>query len=172
MTPTKIVLEKTATHVQLRVLATDTLKCSTVIESVPFKTGASLQGLRRHATAYAKRFAIPFEDAAKSAWGSRDLVSFGMPHPCGIAKPMSFGKEETTMRNFSTAIIPATLLATPARADFDCKHFTHVEAQMVEDARSASRAMLQRPHDYGNWMREAGRIQGVQEIILRLQAEC
>jgi hypothetical protein len=62
MTPTKIILEKTATHLQLRVLAPDTLKGSTVIESTPFKSGKSIPMLRKHGLAYAKRFAIPFCD--------------------------------------------------------------------------------------------------------------
>lgn len=62
MTPTKIVLERTQTHLQLRVFAPQTLKGSTVIESTPYNTGASLPKLRKQAQAYAKRFAIPFED--------------------------------------------------------------------------------------------------------------
>jgi len=62
MTPTKIILEKTATHIQLRVFAPQTLKGSTVIESTPFNTGKSLPNLRKHAVTYAKRFAIPFID--------------------------------------------------------------------------------------------------------------
>lgn len=62
MTPTKIVLEMTKTHIQLRVFAPETLKGSTVIESTPFNTGKSLPGLRKHGAAYAKRFAIPFVD--------------------------------------------------------------------------------------------------------------
>ena len=64
MTPTKIVLEKTATHLQLRVFAPQTAKGSTVIESIPFKNSDSLPTLRKHAAAYAKRYAIPFEDKA------------------------------------------------------------------------------------------------------------
>jgi len=62
MTPTKIVLEQTNTHIQLRVFAPETLKGSTVIESVPFKSGKSLPTFRKHGTAYAKRFSIPFVD--------------------------------------------------------------------------------------------------------------
>jgi hypothetical protein len=62
MTPTKIVLERTATHIQLRVFAPETQKGSTVIESTPFKTGKSLPSLRKHGATYAKRFAIPFID--------------------------------------------------------------------------------------------------------------
>lgn len=62
MTPTKITLEKTATHLQLRVTAPETLRGSTVIESVPFKNGKSLPTLRKHAITYAKRFGIPFVD--------------------------------------------------------------------------------------------------------------
>lgn len=62
MTPTKIVLEQTPTHIQLRVFAAQTQNGSTVIESVPFNNGTSLPNLRKHAVAYAKRFAIPFID--------------------------------------------------------------------------------------------------------------
>ena len=67
MTPTKIVLEKTATHLQLRVFAADTQKGSTVIESVPYQNGVNAKvqtvfAMRKHAAAYAKRFAIPFKD--------------------------------------------------------------------------------------------------------------
>jgi hypothetical protein len=62
MTPTKIVLERTNTHIQLRVFAPETQNGSTVIESTPFKTGKSLDGIRKHATAYAKRFGINFVD--------------------------------------------------------------------------------------------------------------
>jgi hypothetical protein len=62
MTPTKIVLERTPTHIQLRVFAPETQKGSTVIESVPFKTGQSLPTLRRHGADYAKRFSIQFTD--------------------------------------------------------------------------------------------------------------
>lgn len=62
MTPTKIVLEVTATHIQLRVFAPETQKGSTVIEMVPFLTGKSIPGLRKRGAAYAKRFAIPFVD--------------------------------------------------------------------------------------------------------------
>jgi hypothetical protein len=62
MKPTKIVLEKTATHLQLRVFTPETARGSTVIESVPFRTGKSLPGLRKHGAEYAKRFAITFYD--------------------------------------------------------------------------------------------------------------
>jgi hypothetical protein len=62
MTPTKIVLEMTKTHMQLRVFAPETQKGSTVIESVPFKTGKSIPALRKQGSAYAKRFNIPFID--------------------------------------------------------------------------------------------------------------
>ena len=62
MTPTKIVLEKTATHLQLRVFAKETAKGSFVKESVAFKNGKSLPGMRKDAAAYAKRFSIPFVD--------------------------------------------------------------------------------------------------------------
>lgn len=60
MKPTKIILEKTATHLQLRVLSPDTLKGSTVIESTPLNSGKSIPFLIKRATAYAKRFNIPF----------------------------------------------------------------------------------------------------------------
>ena len=63
MTPTKITLVKTATHLQLKVTAPDTLKGYTVIESVPFKNGDSIPTLRKHGAAYAKRFNIPFAEA-------------------------------------------------------------------------------------------------------------
>jgi len=62
MTPTKIVLQRTATHIQLRVFAPETKSGSTVIESFPYRTGKSLPGLRKHAAKYAKRFSIPFVD--------------------------------------------------------------------------------------------------------------
>jgi hypothetical protein len=62
MTPQKIVLEKTTTHIQLRVYAPDTMKGSTVIESTPIKTGKSLPSFRKHGAAYAKRFSIQFID--------------------------------------------------------------------------------------------------------------
>jgi len=67
MTPTKIVLEKTSTHLQLRVFAPDTLKGSAVIESVPYQNGVNAKvqtvfSMRKHAAQYAKRFSIPFAD--------------------------------------------------------------------------------------------------------------
>ena len=62
MTPTKIVLEVTKTHIQLRVFAPETAKGSTVIESVPFNTGKSLPTFRKQGADYAKRFGIPFVD--------------------------------------------------------------------------------------------------------------
>lgn len=62
MTPTKIILEQTATHLQLRVFAPQTLKGSTVIESVQIKNGKSLPNLRKHGATYAKRFNIEFVD--------------------------------------------------------------------------------------------------------------
>ena len=66
MTPTKIVLEQTATHINLRVYAPETAKGSTVIESTPFNTGKSLPKLRKHGADYAKRFSIPFVDQTTS----------------------------------------------------------------------------------------------------------
>lgn len=62
MTPTKIILQKTETHLQLKVVAADTLKGYSVIESVPFKNGKSIPTLRKHGVIYAKRFNIPFMD--------------------------------------------------------------------------------------------------------------
>ena len=62
MTPTKITLEQTNGRLRLRVDAPQTAKGYTIIEDTPFKTGASLPMLRKHATQYAKRFAIPFID--------------------------------------------------------------------------------------------------------------
>ena len=67
MTPTKIILEKTSTHLQLKVLAADTPKGYSVIESVPYKTGvgaavATVFAMRKQAAQYAKRFHIPFMD--------------------------------------------------------------------------------------------------------------
>jgi len=67
MTPTKIVLEKTASRLQLRVFAPETLKGSVVIESVPYKNGVNASvktvfAIRKHAGQYAKRFSIPFVD--------------------------------------------------------------------------------------------------------------
>lgn len=61
MTPTKVVLEKTATHYQVRVFV-PTPKGSTVIESVKIATGKSLPLLRKRGTDYAKRFGITFTD--------------------------------------------------------------------------------------------------------------
>ena len=69
MTPTKIILEKTATHIQLRVFAPETQKGSTVIESTPFKTGKSLPSLRKRGAIYAKRFSIPFVDQTIATGG-------------------------------------------------------------------------------------------------------
>lgn len=67
MKPTKIRLEKTTSHLQLRVFSPDTLAGSTVIESVPFANGITPKvqtvfAMRKHAAQYAKRFSIPFED--------------------------------------------------------------------------------------------------------------
>ena len=67
MTPTKIILEKTKTHLQLKVMSRDTLKGYSVIESVPYQNGinASVKTvftMRKQAAQYAKRFAIPFTD--------------------------------------------------------------------------------------------------------------
>lgn len=63
MTPTKIILERTSTHVQLRVIMTGTLKGYTVLSAVPFRTGDCIPGMRKQAAKYAKRFAIPFVDS-------------------------------------------------------------------------------------------------------------
>jgi hypothetical protein len=66
--PTKIGLEKTKTHTNLRVFAPQTLHGSYCIESIPlvFKgtvaSGDALPGLRKQARSFAKRFAIPFID--------------------------------------------------------------------------------------------------------------
>lgn len=76
MTPTKITLEKTATHLQLKVSAPDTLKGYTVIESVPYKNGVNASvktvfAMRKQAAQYAKRFCIPFTDETqdgKTIW--------------------------------------------------------------------------------------------------------
>lgn len=62
MTPTKIVLEKTSSHFQLRVFAPETARGSTVIDNTPIRTGASLPGFRKQGARYAKRFSIPFID--------------------------------------------------------------------------------------------------------------
>jgi hypothetical protein len=67
MTPTKITLEKTATHLQLKISAPETLKGYTVIESVPYQNGLNTKvqtvfAMRKQAAQYAKRFAIPFTD--------------------------------------------------------------------------------------------------------------
>ena len=66
MTPTKIILEKTASCVQLRVFAPETLKGSMVIEGTPFAVGGpkqkTMDHLRKSGIRYAKRFAIPFID--------------------------------------------------------------------------------------------------------------
>lgn len=70
MTPTKIVLEKTATHIQLRVFAPEAQKGSLVIEGTPFRNGISpkektILSLRNHGASYAKRFNIPFVDQTR-----------------------------------------------------------------------------------------------------------
>lgn len=62
MTPTHITLEVVRNTIQLRVSATNTAKGYSVIESSPYKSGASLPKLRKHAVAYAKRFNIKFTD--------------------------------------------------------------------------------------------------------------
>jgi hypothetical protein len=67
MTPTRIVLEKTATHLQLKVFATETQKGYFVTESVPYKNGVNASvktvfAMRKQAAQYAKRFSIPFTD--------------------------------------------------------------------------------------------------------------
>ena len=62
MTPTKITLEIVNGRIRLRVNAPNTMHGFADIESHPFKTGKSLDGLRKQATQYAKRFAIPFID--------------------------------------------------------------------------------------------------------------
>ena len=67
MTPTKILLEQTVSHLQLRVFAPETLKGSTVIESVAYANGLNPKGktvvaMRNYGAAYAKQFAIPFID--------------------------------------------------------------------------------------------------------------
>jgi hypothetical protein len=67
MTPTKIVLEKTASHLQLRVFAQPTQHGSFVRESVGFANGVApkpqtLALLRKDGARYAKKFSIPFVD--------------------------------------------------------------------------------------------------------------
>ena len=64
MTPTKIVLEKTATHYQLKVFAPQTAKGYFVKESVQIVTGKSLDGLRKEGIKYAKRFGIQFSEVS------------------------------------------------------------------------------------------------------------
>lgn len=71
MTPTKIVLEKTATHIQLRVFAPECLKGTLVIESVPYRNGVgplvkTELAMRKHGASYAKRFSIPFVDQTRA----------------------------------------------------------------------------------------------------------
>jgi hypothetical protein len=68
MTPTKIVLEQTATHIQLRVFAPETAKGSTVIGGTPFVVSPkpeTVSKLRKRAEKYAKSFSIPFVDQTK-----------------------------------------------------------------------------------------------------------
>ena len=66
MTPTKIILEKTATHVHLMVFAPETMRGFTVIEGTPFANDGpkekTLLHLRKCGAKYAKRFNIPFVD--------------------------------------------------------------------------------------------------------------
>lgn len=66
MTPTKITLEKSATHLQLRVAATGTAHGSVVIEGTPISNGGpkekTIAHLRKSGARYAKRFNIPFID--------------------------------------------------------------------------------------------------------------
>ena len=68
MNVTKVSLEKTSTHLQLKVYSPDTLKGYTVTESVPFANGSSpkpetLATLRKHGAQKAKRLGVKFEDA-------------------------------------------------------------------------------------------------------------
>ena len=86
MTPTKIRLEITKTHIQLRVFAPQTVKGSTVIESTPFANGVgpkeqTVASMRKHGAKYAKRFAIPFEDQTISACAPDQIKSqvYGRP---------------------------------------------------------------------------------------------
>lgn len=66
-TPTKIVLEKTSSQIQLRVFAPETAKGSTVVEGTSFANdlgpkAATIERLRKIGTRYAKRWSIPFVD--------------------------------------------------------------------------------------------------------------
>lgn len=72
MSPTKVILEVVPslerhkkyapTSACLRVLAPGSANGQIVLERVPLMRGKSLPGLRKWGAAYAKRFAIPFED--------------------------------------------------------------------------------------------------------------
>jgi hypothetical protein len=62
VTPTLITLEIVNAVIQLRVDMPMTQKGFTVIESSPYKTGKSLDGLRKYGAKYAKRFSIKFVD--------------------------------------------------------------------------------------------------------------
>lgn len=67
MIPTRIVLEKTRTHLVLRVHARELPPTGTAIESVPFADGVApkpktVTRMTRDGIAYAKRFGIVFEN--------------------------------------------------------------------------------------------------------------
>lgn len=66
MTPTKITLEVTKTHAQLKVTTTGTLKGFVVIEGTPLSAGGpkpkTMAHLRKAGAKYAKRFNIPYNE--------------------------------------------------------------------------------------------------------------
>jgi len=62
MTPTKVVLEKTATHLQLKVFAPEAVEGYSVVESVPYKDDKSLLTLRKHGEQHAGLLGVPFVD--------------------------------------------------------------------------------------------------------------
>jgi len=67
MTPSKIVLERTTSHLQLRVFTHELPLRGNVIESVPFANRVApkprtVAQMQNHGKRYAKRFDIPFED--------------------------------------------------------------------------------------------------------------
>ena len=62
MTPTKVVLEQTATHLQLKVFAPEAVEGYSVVEIVPYKNDKSLMTLRKHGEQHADLLGVPFVD--------------------------------------------------------------------------------------------------------------
>jgi hypothetical protein len=60
MTSSKVVLEKTAPHLQLKVFASEA--GYSVVEIVPYKNDKSLMTLRKHGEQHADLLGVPFVD--------------------------------------------------------------------------------------------------------------